>query len=267
MLRLLIKLARYVEQSVEHIEGFAKQYATTGVHELNQLAPNHVLELDLDNKKQKDFTSRERYQGFEYSRPDYAHGNLLLLINRDALWSNVGKAMSSITFVTYFARERDPELKPTVDFECVTSIESEWEPEATKLLEKARKLLANPNLTFDPHWQETWQKLDQYYRADEDQKLLDWGWRNGFAAGMYNYFESFVRKLEDNKFKDDDLLQEGFNELVSKNIVAFRFVDKLKRTTGQNEVAIEDGILWLTTETEKWRSNEGLMGHDLMDHL
>lgn len=45
-------------------------------------------------------------------------------------------------------------------------------------------------------------------------------------------------------FKDDDMLQEGFAEVITSKTIKLRVVDALK-TGYRNEAAIEDDILYL----------------------
>jgi hypothetical protein len=46
-------------------------------------------------------------------------------------------------------------------------------------------------------------------------------------------------------FKEDDMLQEGFNDVIDKHEIAFRIVEKLNKGSGYNECIVENGILYL----------------------
>jgi hypothetical protein len=61
---------------------------------------------------------------------------------------------------------------------------------------------------------------------------------------MRLYFEGFVGQLEYQKFGEDEMLREGFNEGVEKGIVEFRVLEKMKFET-YCECEIEDGVLYL----------------------
>jgi hypothetical protein len=72
--------------------------------------------------------------------------------------------------------------------------------------------------------------------------------------------------LERNGFKDDVMLQEGFQEGVSKNEIAVRVVSKLVKGT-YNEAVIEDGVLYLQMTPDNWWVNVGDIGSKILDIL
>jgi hypothetical protein len=70
---------------------------------------------------------------------------------------------------------------------------------------------------------------------------------------VFSYFKDGLKwQLEYQKFKGDDMLQEGLAEVLSSKTFKFRIVDKLKK--GYNEAVIEDGVGYLQVCNLKLRS-------------
>ena len=65
-----------------------------------------------------------------------------------------------------------------------------------------------------------------------------------WGGTFVSYFEGAEYILKYQKFGEDDMLQEGFNEAVEKGEIAIRIVDKLNAGS-YNESVIEDGVLYL----------------------
>ena len=78
-----------------------------------------------------------------------------------------------------------------------------------------------------------------------------------------DYFQNFASQLETLGFANDDMLQEGFQEGVDKNEIAFRVVSKLEKGS-YNEIVIKDGVAYLQTTPEYFWSNVGQIGSNLL---
>lgn len=67
-------------------------------------------------------------------------------------------------------------------------------------------------------------------------------------------------------FKNDEMLQEGFQEGVPKNEISLVVVDKLAKG-GYNEVVLKDGVCYIQTTPDKWWVNVGDTGIQILDLL
>ncbi len=91
-------------------------------------------------------------------------------------------------------------------------------------------------------------------------------WDRILGQASLAYFDGFAYQLKRAGFEDDDLLQEGFQDGVTKNEIALRIVDKLEKGS-YNEIVIKDGILYLQTTADQWWVNVDDIGSDILDIL
>ena len=73
--------------------------------------------------------------------------------------------------------------------------------------------------------------------------------------------------MTNKKFGEDDMLQEGFNEAVEKNQIAFRIVEELRKGSGYSEIFIEDGVLYIQTTPQNFGTNVDYACQDIVDIL
>lgn len=106
-------------------------------------------------------------------------------------------------------------------------------------------------------------------KADEDGErsgLWDRKWQEHIGALTLQYFSEFAEHLEYVGLGKDDMLQEGFKEVVEKNEIALRVVEKLERGT-YHERAVEEGVVVLRTTPRYWGTNVRQAGKGLIDLL
>ena len=89
-------------------------------------------------------------------------------------------------------------------------------------------------------------------------------WDKIMGQATLAYFDGLKDQLARAGFKGDDMLQEGFQEGVSKNEISFRVVEK---SDSYNETLLEDGILVLQTTPEYFWSNTGDVGSNILEIL
>jgi hypothetical protein len=116
------------------------------------------------------------------------------------------------------------------------SIKTDYEAKIPDLLKKAQTALHNPNLKYEPEFQEIGQKL-KGLKEQPDR------WEYNLGNFAIQYFESLVGTLDNEKFVDDELLREGFEEGVPNGVVKWRLVDKMNHGGKDPEVILEDGNL------------------------
>ena len=79
-------------------------------------------------------------------------------------------------------------------------------------------------------------------------------WERNLGSFAKGYYESFVSVLEREKFGEDELLREGFEEAVEKGIVKLRIVEKLVNGS-YNEILLEEGTVVMQTVPNYFGTN------------
>lgn len=227
--------------------------------EINALAYQHILSLEIDTELTGEVPSDK------VNRADFRDGRLRLLIHRDHLYSATGAPLNRLVRLILDSRSGNEKLKNEVDFVAKRGIHEDWDKEVTRILEQAREQLDNEGFQFDPRFREVWQRLNTYANTKVGKKKTsDMLWPENIGGNIWSFFNTFVVKLKDQKFDEDEMLQEAFKEAVPKHVAAFRLVDETKQ---RHETVIEDGILYLQAKPEDFWSGPGSVAEHLMDLL
>lgn len=193
---------------------------------------------------------------FNYCGCDVESGVLRLHFHPNYLGTNVNDAAGKLPDAISAAPQ--PEGAPALSYTARHSIKTDYDSKIGDILEKASQALQNPNLKFEPGFEE----LGAMLKTGKDVRD-DWEKNLGnFAA---SYFESFLSALQYNKFGEDDLLREGFEEGVPKGVVKLRLVEKLP--SGYNQILLEDGAVVLQTTPNNWGTNVHDTAAKLVDIL
>lgn len=128
------------------------------------------------------------------------------------------------------------------------------------MLEKARAQLKNPKLEFEPGFEALGKALKEGKDVRDD-------WESNLGDFAVKYFDSFSSVLESEKFGEDEMLREGFEEGVPKGIVELRVVGRDVLKSGYNGLVLEDGKLVILTIPEYWGTNIHHAGQGLVDIL
>ncbi|KAJ6591467.1 hypothetical protein DFH09DRAFT_176053 [Mycena vulgaris] len=112
------------------------------------------------------------------------------------------------------------------------SIENDYDGEIDEVRAEINTLVG-AEVTLDPNFEEI-------YKALSTLKENDWQARIG--ATVLGYFKGIKYQLEYQGFKDDDMLQEGLQEVVETKTFKVRVVPKTKSTI---ETVIEDGVVYI----------------------
>lgn len=91
-------------------------------------------------------------------------------------------------------------------------------------------------------------------------------WERNLGSFAKGYYESFVDVLAREKFGEDDLLREGFEEAAEKGVVRLRIVEKLVKGS-YNEILVEDGAVVMQTVPSYWGTNTYDTAAKLVDIL
>lgn len=145
-----------------------------------------------------------------------------------------------------------------------SSIENEYEAEVDETRDEINKLCGT-EFTLDPNFQEIYKVL-----TEAGDKVNDKTWQARIGQTVLSYFKGLKYQLERQGsshfdlpsrskltrralgFKDDDMLQEGLQEIVESKTFKVRVLPKTNSTT---ETVIEDGVVYLQTSPERWGYN------------
>ncbi len=212
---------RYFDAFVYSLKNsFLANHGDSGKEELNTICPKHTVTLVASPK-------------FSYCGCDIQDGQLRLLFHPNNLGSNISHVGEKIAEALFDASQ--PEGASSLSYAARHSIETDYTTNIIPLLEKAQKLLQNPKLEFQPNFEALGAKLKSGKNVRDD-------WATNLGSFAFKYLESFVDVLEREKFHEDEMLREGFEEGVPKGVVQLKVVDTLKNG-GYNEVVLDDGAL------------------------
>jgi hypothetical protein len=211
---------------------FAEKFGEEGLKEINSIAYKHVITMDIDDAKR-----------FSYGGVDVNDGNLRILFAPGSLGTNVDYACESATLQKALNDAPAPggSTEP-LSFSARTGIRQEYDPKIEDVRKKVGALIAKPDIKLNPNFEDTFSKLKEESKIKKTELREDW--ESNMGSYALAYFEGLVSQLDWQKFEDDDLLQEGFNEAVEKGEIAYRIVDKLKYDS-YCECEVEDGVLYL----------------------
>lgn len=160
-----------------------------------------------------------------------------------------------------------------MDFEGRSDIARHWDAVAPALQAEFQTLLKAPVFTLSPNFEQNAAKLlawEQAHptgnsRSDSSNELRS-DWRGHMGEYAMWYFEGAKSRLEDNNFGGDELLQEGFRDVVDKNEIALRVVDEL--TKGPCcELVFENGLAVMQTTPGQWTVNPRYAFDDIVNML
>jgi len=147
------------------------------------------------------------------------------------------------------------EAAPREGFSLVAkhSIEEDYLPDAEDLAKEFAEILAF-DVILDPNFEENYAILN----TKEDKS-----WQSTFGQATLAYFQEGL-KPELQKFKDDEMLQEGFAEAIPSKTIRVRAVKELK--SGEtNGPVIEEGVLYLQANIDRWGSWASYIANGLLE--
>ncbi|KAI8948149.1 hypothetical protein F4801DRAFT_558059 [Xylaria longipes] len=242
----------YFNGTIRRLEEFVEKYGEDGVNELNTIAHAHVMTLDVDEQNR-----------FSSCGADVSEGQLRLVFAPDRLGSNISSCLDRDVLLKALNDAPSPDAA-AMSFMVRTSIRENYDPKIDAIQKRVGELVGKPDIKLNPNFEENFAKLLE--ESKQKKTGLNKDWQEYFGAWIRLYLEGLVSQLQWQKFEDDELLQEGFNDVVSKGEVVFRIVDKLQGDS-YNESVIEDGVLYLQTTPKTWGSNIDNAASKLVDQL
>lgn len=167
-----------------------------------------------------------------YCGTDFVDNKFRIVFHPDKLGSNISHAGQDLAAEISAAPQ--PAGAPSLSFTARASIAADYEPKIGAVLEKARKLLQNPNFEFEPGFE----ALGSALKSGEDVRD---DWEQNLGDFARRYFEAVVDVLEREKFGEDEMLREGLEEAVPKAVLRLKVLEKIGGS--YNETLLEDGAL------------------------
>lgn len=223
---------RYVDSAIYQLKSFKDNYGADGLEELNKVCSAHILTMDLDEE-----------QKFSYCGCDVKDGKLRILFGETRLAVNISDAVQKEYLHKALNEAPAPEgSEETFSYEARSSIKNDYESKIGDVQKKIGTILSRPEIKLVPNFEDTYAKLTAESKKSGTSLRSDW--QTNIGSWTFSYFDGLATQLDWQKFGSDELLQEGFNEAVEKQEIAFRIVDKFKYAS-YCEVVVEDGVLYI----------------------
>lgn len=229
-------LYSYFEGTIYRLKEFVDSYGENGLNELNTISYAHTMTIDLDETKQ-----------FTYCGADIHEGQLRILFAEGNLGTNIDSALEKPVLLKALNNAPAPEGSVVpLSFAARLDVSREYDPKAEEIQKQIAEILARPDIKLSPNFEDTYDKLSEESKSKDTGLRSDW--QDVLGSFTRQYFEGLATQLKYQKFGQDDMLQEGFNEVVTKGEIAFRVVDKLEKGS-YSEAVFEDGVLYLQVST------------------
>lgn len=220
------RLGMLTDQSYSYTEGFIsaltyylEKYGDDGKQYFNDAVPQAELSLGVNTLGDKG----------AYIDAEITDGVFRILFKHDSLGCNTS------SLGEYLLKAVQSVPREGLSIVAKNSVDSAWEEEVEELTEEIATLVGIPDVKLDPNFEENYKMLSS-------QKNTDWHSQLGPATLAY-FKDGLKYQLERQGFKDDDMLQEGLQEVFTSKAFVLRVVPKTKKT--YNEVVIEDGTVYL----------------------
>ena len=229
--KAMLNILRYIDGAIYRLKYWLGTYGEDGKNEINTICHGHVIIMDVDLEKR-----------FSYTGVDVHDGKLRIFFGPTCLGTNVDNSLENLEDALNKAPQPAAAdgSAPKLSSAARLGIKQEYDPKIEAAQKKLAEMFGIPEFKLNPRFEENYAIL----KENEKSASLDANWDKRLGEVFRKYFEGAEYYLKYQKFDSDDMLQEGFNEEVSKHEIAIRVVDKL--TSGSyNESVIEDGILYM----------------------
>lgn len=209
---------------VYNLKRFVDTFGEDGKGEMNSVCSKHQIIFAPQD------TTKFSYGGFEVK-----DGALRLVFAENKLGTNVSDVSAE------FAKAlKDAPAAPgasAFNIDARNSVREKYDPNVEEVRSSIAALVNVPNLKLNPNFEHNANMLAKTPNQNS-------GWDKQIGAATLAYFSGVEGQIKRAGFKDDDMLQEGFQEAIDKGEICFRIVDKLTKGS-YNEVIIENGVLYV----------------------
>jgi len=220
----------YLEGFVYQLEQYLSKYGDDGKKTFNQVVTKKIITLEVDDGD------------FSYCGCDVKDGKFRIISKETYLGTNVSDACYYMLKAIEKAEEAAGGASLSVGAKANVKETLDVELPA---LEKQFAELIGTKVTLDTNLEANFAKMKK---------------QSGFNDGYFgkvtlDYFSSFAYNLEYLKFKDDDMMQEAFQEACDKNTIRLEVVDKLQHGS-YHDIIFEDGVCKLQVCLRVFMTNE-----------
>jgi hypothetical protein len=229
---LVLTSFSYMSSAVDRLKEFENTYGDDGKTEINGICFAHVLTIDLDEDNK-----------FSYCGVKVVDGKLTIVFKEGQMGTNNYYALEKP--VLQKALNDAPPAKDsasTLSYTARAAIRTDYEPKISESQKKIAEYLEQPDIKLTPNFEANFAVLKEESGKKKTELRDDWESNIGYMT--LKYFEGIAWQLKSQKFDDDEMLREGFNEAVDKGEIAFRVVEKLQKGS-YNEVVIDGGVCYI----------------------
>ena len=213
--------------------------------ELNSICYAHVITMDFDEEQAKKF----RYVGC-----DVVEGQLRILFEFGEMGTNMYDAFKDENLERALT-EAVPVPGSVMSYSARANIRLFYDAKIEEVRQKIVKLLGKQEITLEPNFESAFEQLMEESKRKKTQ--LSRTWQQELGDVTRKYFDGFAFQLKNQKFGDDELLREGFNDIVDSGRIVFRMIEKIENDE-ECDCVIEGGVLYLQVRIEclSSRTNE-----------
>ncbi|KAK1971755.1 hypothetical protein LY78DRAFT_45140 [Colletotrichum sublineola] len=252
-------IAQYVSSAISNLKTFASTYGDDGKAKLNSICYARSLLIDLDDRPDKN--ARVTYCGVLVRDG----GKLAIVFSKGNLGTNADYAVDGPGLLKALNDAPPaPGSDDAMSYAARTSIRQDYDEQVEETRKKLADMLERPDFVLVPNFEANFACLREAANKKGSEVRTDWEGNLGGFTRMY--FEGLEYQMAYQKFGDDDLLREGFNDAVEKGEVHFRIVDKMAYGT-YGEVILEDGAIYIQTRAHHFGSNVNYAAEKILDQL
>ncbi|KAI8239153.1 hypothetical protein K4K57_011490 [Colletotrichum sp. SAR 10_99] len=250
-------IAQYITSAIYNLKSYTENYGEEGKNEINSICHTRSLIIDLDD--------RPKDKRVSYCGVTVKDGKLALVFSEGNLGTNVDYAIDSQGLLKALNEAPPaPGAEAAMSYAARTSVRQEYDEKIEETRKKLGDMLEKPDIVLVPNFETNFAKIMEESKKKKSEVRDDWESNLGNFTRMY--FEGLVYQMGYQKFDEDDLLREGFNEAVDKGEIHFRIVDKMSYAT-YGEVVVEDGAVYVQTQAKNFGTNVDYAAEKMLDQL
>ncbi|KAL0780941.1 hypothetical protein CaCOL14_002276 [Colletotrichum acutatum] len=251
-------IEQYVSEAIYNLKSFAERYGEDGKSELNSICHARSLAIDLDDRPKGE---RVSYCGVLVKEG----GVLAIVFSEGNLGTNISSAVETQGLLAALnAAPAAPGSVAVMSFAARNAVRQDYDPQIEETRKSLADMLERPDIALCPNFETNFEKMKAAAATKGSEVRSDWEANFGLFTRMY--FEGLRSQMRYQKFDDDDMLREGFNEAAEKGQIHFRIVDKMAYAT-YGEVVLEDGLICLQTQAHNFGTNVDYAAEKLLDQL
>ena len=202
-----------------------------------------------------------------YSGCEISGGMSRLVFTGEYLGTNLSSICNELaTAVNEAGKSSSPNGGAALDFDAKSGIKKDYEPAIGNIKTKLQSVLGLPILELHPNFERNFAAIAAYEASGKKSTIFPREWQKRLGMSTLEYFKYLLDQLETQGFAKDEMLQEGNQEVVDKNEIGLRVVDKLQKGH-YNECVFENGVLYMQTAPEYWTTNMRDAGAKIVDML